>query len=209
MEEALFSWLLFLNQASLNPRVGLKWRVIYHKYKFCLKIHSFFVLFFIYEDLSDFQMIDSLDFYNDCLKPMITSKYIKHFLDFLANVQPLKNFLSLETNPSVLAQFFDIFIWWRQVLSNQARKKMLQPSKWGIFQCFTEPKLFSDEIWVLAQQNGQLLPTSTENLKGFGPVVFEQQRFTICHFDLKTVYWLRHTVTKSYVDNDIDAVDLI
>ena len=50
------------------------------------------------------------------------------------------------------------------------------------------PKLFGIKIWVLAWQNGQLLPTFSENLKVLRLVVLEQQRFTICHFDLKTVY---------------------
>ena len=52
------------------------------------------------------------------------------------------------------------------------------------------PNLFRNKIWFLAWQNGQLLPRFTENLKAFGLVFLELQRFTIYHFDLKTVYVL-------------------
>ena len=52
--------------------------------------------------------------------------------------------------------------------------------------------LFSIKIWVLAWHNGQLLPKLNENLKAFRLVVLELQRFSICHFDLKTVYVMVH-----------------
>ena len=47
-----------------------------HKYKFFLKISLFLC---INEDVNDFHMIDSLDFDNDCQKPMITSKQMRFF----------------------------------------------------------------------------------------------------------------------------------
>ena len=77
-------------------------------------------------------------------------------------------------------------------------KKKFSPENWAYFVCFTDPKLFSIKIRVWTWQNGQLLPTFTENLKAFGQVVLELQRFTICHFDLKTVYF------EHYFDCDLN-----
>ena len=99
-----------------------------------------------------------------------------------------KKFLSFETNPGVLAQFFEHLYIEKKSLLKKGKKKRFSPKNWAYFMCFADPKLFSNKIWVLAWQNGHLLPIFTENLKVFGLVVVELQRFIICHFDLKTVY---------------------
>ena len=53
-----------------------------------------------------------------------------------------------------------------------------------------------------------MLPTFTENLKTFGHVVLELQRFTICHFDLKTVY-LQFWVARRGLSDLEDGVMLV
>ena len=74
----------FFRDRAYHRRLLFEARTVTNRdYKFCLKISLFYC---IHEDLNDFQMIDSLDFSNDCQKPMITSKYLQLFSIFVVNV---------------------------------------------------------------------------------------------------------------------------
>ena len=80
---------------------------------------------------------------------------------------------SIWYQPQSSSNFFDTCTVMKTSLLKKRKKKRFSPKNWAYFVRFADPKLFSITIWVLAWQNGQLLPIFSENLKVFGLVVLE------------------------------------